>query len=149
MKNTATTKLSAAIPAVMVAAGACNTSDTATSGKCKRCDTNHLYVTSPIHTCDMTHLYMLHDCNTSDTATSAKWEIVGHIRDMSHYMLYASTKVLPCVWHDCNTSETATSPISRLLQSIGLFCKRALLKGLYSATSPKWDASVDHTWRII
>jgi len=107
-------------------------------------------VTWLIHMCDMTHSYgwhrLIHMCNMTDL--SVRHDSLIRVT----WLVYMCNLTDLCVWHDsfiCNfsymrhgsiiwrsrlihTCDYGVATISRLLQIIGLFCKRALQKRLYS-----------------
>jgi len=77
-----------------------------------------------IHTCEMTHTHMWHDSYTHVT-----WLIhTIHAHSYVRHDSFTRVKWLMLLFFACGVAM-----ISRLLQIIGLFCKRALWKRLYSA----------------
>jgi len=106
-----------------------------------------IYVTWLIHICDMTHLYMWHDSfiyvtwliHTYDMTHSYMWhDSFIYVTWLSYgWSIHMCAMILDGILiHMCAMKlslEYGVATICRLLKIIGLFCKKALLKRLYSA----------------
>jgi len=76
----------------------------------------------------MRHLHVLHTCHI----THETWHVC--MCDMCHITyMHVSCHIYACVMSHMSESCYGVATMSRLLKDIGLFCKRALWKRLYSA----------------
>jgi len=79
---------------------------------------SNIGMTHSIHMCDMTHSYMRHNSFICGTSFFNMWDTIG-----THF----GTQFIQ------HNISYGVATIGRLLKIIGLFCKRALQKRLYSA----------------